>query len=151
MPTSFLTLALATLLVTAMAQPRACVRWQNSGGERARVGFRLPRHQCPKHPSRPNFPSTPHPVAGGYKPIDNAANDADVQAAATFAVGAIDSGLKLVNITSASRQVVAGLNYRLTLTAAPANGTATSTYEAVVYQPLGAAPLQLTSYKKVDG
>ena len=105
-------------------------------------------------PSRPTFPPPPHPshpVAGGYKPIDDAANDADVQAAATFAVGAIDSGLKLVNVASASKQVVAGLNYRLTFVAAPANSTATSTYESVVYQPLGAAPLQLTSYKKVEG
>lgn len=94
------------------------------------------------------------PVAGGYKPIANASNDAEVQEAATFAVNAIDPSLRLVNITSAATQVVAGLNYKLTLTAAPANGTTGGggTYDVVVYRPLGAdAKLQLTSSKKVDG
>ena len=95
------------------------------------------------------------PVAGGYKPVANAANDAEVQEAATFAVGAIDPTLRLVNVTAAATQVVAGLNYKLTLTAAPANGTAGGgggTYDVVVYRPLGAdAKLQLTSSKKVDG
>ena len=56
--------------------------------------------------------------------------------------------LKLVAITSAGRQVVAGTNYAVTLTAAPPNSTAAKAFDAVVFQPLPhtGQPLQLTSY-----
>jgi hypothetical protein len=53
-----------------------------------------------------------------------------------------------VAITSAGRQVVAGTNYAVTLTAAPPNSTAAKAFDAVVFQPLPhtGQPLQLTSY-----
>ena len=109
----------------------------------------LQRRQLPPPLPPPVFP--PGPVAGGYKPVPNAANDAEVTEAARFAVSQINARrngapLALVNVTRAATQVVAGLNYSITLTAAAPGTNDTKTFDAVVYRPLGAgAPLQLTS------
>ena len=58
------------------------------------------------------------PIVGGYKEV--ATDDAEVQAAAEFAVSEQkkkqdDDSLTLVSIEHAERQVVAGTNYRLCL------------------------------------
>lgn len=53
------------------------------------------------------------PVAGGFHkaPVD----DAEIKAAADFAVSAAPKKVKLAEIVSASQQVVAGMNYSLCL------------------------------------
>ena len=57
------------------------------------------------------------PIVGGYKEV--ATDDAEVVAAAEFAVGAQgeqqNATIKLVSVEHAERQVVAGTNYRLCL------------------------------------
>jgi len=74
--------------------------------------------------------------------------------------------LQLVRVVQAEQQVVAGMNYRMVIEAAPSNSSSTlaaaaasnagaaappkpALYTAVVYQPLGAGvPMQLTSWKE---
>ena len=161
-------------------------------------------------------------IAGGYKAVDGAANDATINEAAKFAVESVrrtlprvevffsfffrrrsfdrlfdlllllsfsypptsftslssskiqnkqaskarnGPPLQLVRVVQAEQQVVAGMNYRLVLEAAPSANSSSlaaaaanspssppqkpALYTAVVYQPLGAgAPMQLTSWKE---
>ncbi|WP_298610160.1 cystatin domain-containing protein [uncultured Thiothrix sp.] len=58
-------------------------------------------------------PSTPAPpqMVGGYSAVD--VNDAEVQTAAQFAAQAL--GSILTKVTKAEQQVVAGMNYKMSL------------------------------------
>ena len=91
--------------------------------------------------------------------MPDAANDAEVQEAATFATGAISAQrngppLTLVAVERAATQVVAGLNYDLTLLtssqATPSGPVQARKYHAVVYRPLGGGALQLTKFEEVQ-
>eukprot|EP00884_Botryococcus_braunii_P019845 jgi/Botrbrau1/6544/Bobra.40_2s0015.1 len=87
-------------------------------------------------------------MLGGYKKKTNFENDARTQEVANFAVAEIGkkkgSDVKLERIVDVSTQVVAGLNYQLLLQLDGGDNV-----EAVVYEPLGNKPLELTSYKEV--
>lgn len=91
-------------------------------------------------------------MLGGHKDVEDHENDARVQEVAQFAVQQIGEKtgkkLDLVKISSAKKQVVAGLNYVLVLETT-ADGTK-ETHEAHVYEPLGDQPMKLTASKKVD-
>jgi len=99
-------------------------------------------------------PSTPT-VTGGYQevPVDND----DVVAAASFAFETLQSnstyGLSTdatsYEVTSASRQVVAGLNIKMTLLFSDSSGACISTATAVVYDHFG--DMSLTSYEPTYG
>jgi hypothetical protein len=86
------------------------------------------------------------PLVGGYSFADATADD--VKAAAEFAVraqaGHESEPLALVTVTQAEKQVVAGLNYRLTLTVT--KGKKTVVAKAVVYHALD-SHYELTSWE----
>ena len=81
-------------------------------------------------------------VPGGFSAV--AVSDAQVQAAAKFAVATHDAKLKFQAVEKAQRQVVAGMNYRLTLKVDD-RGT-NRVAEAVVWQKLDGKH-ELTSWK----
>ncbi|KAL5066366.1 hypothetical protein RYX36_028103 [Vicia faba] len=85
---------------------------------------------------------------GGYIPITNI-NDPHVIEIAKFAVTQYDkqSGakLKFKKIIKGESQVVAGTNYRLTLSAG--EGSVSNIYEAVVWEKLWLHFRNLTSFK----
>ncbi|XP_058727946.1 cysteine proteinase inhibitor 1-like [Vicia villosa] len=85
---------------------------------------------------------------GGYRPIGNI-NDPHVIEIAKFAVTQYDkqSGakLKFKKVIKGESQVVAGINYRLTLSAG--EGSVTKIYEAVVWEKLWLHSRNLTSFK----
>lgn len=85
-------------------------------------------------PPYPNMP-TQQPLAGGITPVGN--YQTDVMTAARFAAGQL--GSQLISVNSAAKQVVAGINYHLTITLANQ-----SVYQVVVYQNLQ-NQFQLTS------
>ena len=85
-------------------------------------------------------------IPGGYSPV--ATTDADALAAAKFAVAKHDAKLSFQALEKAAHQVVAGMNYRLTLRVLDA-GKARSA-EAVVWRKLGDAGHELTSWKWLD-
>lgn len=70
---------------------------------------------CTSNPSATPQPSVPAPappqLAGGYSTVD--VNDAEVQNAAQFAAQSL--GGLLGKVTQAEQQVVAGMNYKLSL------------------------------------
>lgn len=81
------------------------------------------RGECPATPAPP-------PVVGGYAPI--AVSDAGVQAAARFAADTLSNGRKKLRaVHHAAAQVVAGMNYRMSI--ALNDGTR---YEVVVFRDL---------------
>jgi hypothetical protein len=88
------------------------------------------------------------PLVGGYSSAD--ATSDDVKAAAEFAVraqaGNESEPLALVTVAQAEKQVVAGLNYRLTLTVT--KGKKTVEAKVVVYHALD-SHYQLTSWEWV--
>lgn len=90
------------------------------------------------------------PIAGGYSEV--AANDPGVDRAARFAVSEEGRRLKravsLLAVRRAEQQVVAGLNYRLTLSVR--YGGRTREVRALVYQNLKDA-YSLTSWEAVAG
>lgn len=57
------------------------------------------------------------PIVGGYQKA--AVDDADIQAAADFAISAAPKKVKLDKIVSARQQIVAGVNYSLCLSVKP--------------------------------
>ena len=81
------------------------------------------------------------PIPGGYNP--RATTDADVLAAAKFAVAQQDAKLTFQALDKAAEQVVAGINYRLTLRVLDAGKARPA--EAVVWHKLGNAGYELTS------
>ncbi|MEN9360074.1 MAG: Aspartic acid proteinase inhibitor [Verrucomicrobiota bacterium] len=70
------------------------------------------------------------PICGGHAAV--AVDAAEVKAAAEFAVAQKATGATLVKIVSATQQVVAGMNYGLTLKIRTADGE--QTVETVVYR-----------------
>ena len=93
--------------------------------------------------------------AGGWKKAET--NDADVQAAAEFAVSAQkekqDGPLSLVSIKGAEKQTVAGINYKLCLEVKAADetdaGVESQSVQAVVYQNLQ-REYRLTSWEVAE-
>ena len=85
-------------------------------------------------------------LCGGYSPM--AADSKDVAAAAAFAVSAQSqrdkTPIKLITISQAEKQVVAGVNYRLTLIVG--QGALNRTVKAVVFQNLK-SKYSLTSWE----
>ncbi len=69
-------------------------------------------------------------LAGSYQ--DAALDAPEVTAAAKFAIEKQSPGAELVKIVSASQQVVAGMNYKLTLKIKTADGE--KTVDTVVYR-----------------
>lgn len=85
-------------------------------------------------------------VPGGFSLVPPP--DTQALAAAKFAVGAQDAKLVFQALEKAERQVVAGLNYRLTLRVTDAGASRRA--EAVVWQKLGNAGQELTSWRWLD-
>jgi hypothetical protein len=81
------------------------------------------------------------PMVGGYRAVST--DDAGVQAAAAFAAGQL--GGELGDVESAEQQVVAGMNYRITLSLSDGRK-----FNVVVYRPLR-GDMQLTSSESVGG
>ncbi len=86
------------------------------------------------------------PILGGFSPV--APTDADALAAAKFAVAKHDANLTFQAIEKAEQQVVAGMNYRMTLRVLDAGKARQAT--AVVWHKLGNAGHELTSWKWLD-
>ncbi|XP_058727937.1 cysteine proteinase inhibitor 5-like [Vicia villosa] len=90
-------------------------------------------------------------AAGGYNTITNI-NDPHVIEIANFAVTQYNkqSGakLKLKKVIKGEYQVVAGINYRLTLSAG--EGSVSEIYEAVVWEKSWLHFRNLTSFKPLD-
>jgi predicted neuraminidase len=86
------------------------------------------------------------PIPGGYSPV--APTDADALAAAKFAVAKHDAKLSFQALEKAAHQVVAGMNYRLTLRVLDAGKVRSA--DAVVWRKLGNAGHELTSWKWLD-
>ena len=84
-------------------------------------------------------------MPGGFSAVSE--RDAQALAAAKFAVSAHDAKLQFKAIEKVERQVVAGLNYRLTLKVA--DGGADRLAEAVVWQKLSGQH-ELTAWKWLD-
>lgn len=87
------------------------------------------------------------PVVGGYQKAKKL--DPEVIQAAGFAVKEQGEGFRLLKISKAEKQVVAGMNYRLRLKVAERSGDKEAKYDvtAVVYRDLD-GNLSLTSWKK---
>lgn len=84
-------------------------------------------------------------IVGGYAPVP--VEDADVQKVAAFAVGKLFSGSAVKwEIQEAQRQVVAGLNYDLTINASYQDNTSEKS-RIIVYDQFGF--LQVTSHKQI--
>ena len=86
------------------------------------------------------------PIVGGYSSV--ATTDADALAAAKFAVAQQDANLTLQALDKAAHQVVAGMNYRLTLRVLDAGKARPA--EAVVWRKLNNAGHELTSWRWLD-
>ncbi|CAI9773174.1 unnamed protein product [Fraxinus pennsylvanica] len=92
------------------------------------------------------------PILGGYEPIDNP-NDPTVIEIAKFAVAEHNkeakSNLKFQKVVKGESQVVAGINYRLVISAV--DGAAVQNYLAVVYEKPWQNFKNLTSFEKFSG
>lgn len=90
-------------------------------------------------------------IAGGYSAA--AVTDKDVKEAAAFAVSNKNAhsqqSFKLVQILKAERQVVAGMNYMLCMSATEGGGTKAETYDAIVYVDLQ-KKMELSHWAKSD-
>jgi predicted neuraminidase len=86
------------------------------------------------------------PIVGGFSPV--LLTDADALAAAKFAVAKQDAKLTFQAIEKAERQVVAGMNYRLTLRVL--DGPTPRRAETTVWQKLGNAGHELTAWKWLE-
>ncbi|KAJ4704048.1 Cysteine proteinase inhibitor [Melia azedarach] len=89
-------------------------------------------------------------LLGGWTPIKDL-NDPHVKEIGQFAVAEYNkqskADLKFQSVVKGESQVVAGINYRLILTAI--DGTATNKYEAVVWEKSWEHFRNLTSFKPV--
>lgn len=90
-------------------------------------------------------------IAGGYSAAP--VTDKDVIEAANFAVSNKNKFstqvFKLVKILKAERQVVAGMNYNLCMSATEGGGTKVETYDAIVYVDLQ-KKMELSHWGKGD-
>ncbi|KAK6269125.1 hypothetical protein QUC31_013285 [Theobroma cacao] len=93
------------------------------------------------------------PLLGGWTPIENI-KDPHVTEIAEFAVSEYNkqskSSLKLQKVVKGETQVVSGMNYRLVLKATD-GGSATKTYQAVVWEKAWQNYKNLTSFNPVKG
>ncbi|XP_047939798.1 cysteine proteinase inhibitor 1-like [Salvia hispanica] len=91
-------------------------------------------------------------IVGGWKPIDNP-NAPEIVEIAKFAISEYNkqkkTALDLVSVVKGESQVVAGINYRLVISAKDASAAAPKTYSAVVYSKPGPKSLKLTSFEKI--
>ncbi|GLU20569.1 hypothetical protein SLE2022_367600 [Rubroshorea leprosula] len=87
-------------------------------------------------------------IPGGWQPIKDL-NDTHVKEIAEFAVSEFNkqsnTTLKLNQIVKGEQQVVAGMNYRLTLNVS--DGAETKSYEATVWERPWLKSRELTSFK----
>ncbi|CAA3028511.1 cysteine proteinase inhibitor 1-like [Olea europaea var. sylvestris] len=92
------------------------------------------------------------PIVGGYKPIDNP-NDPTVIEIAKFAVDEHNkeakSNLEFQKVVKGESQVVAGINYKLVISAV--DGAAVQNYLAVIYEKPWQNFKSLTSFEKYAG
>lgn len=89
------------------------------------------------------------PAVGAYQKVSR--SQAEVKAAADFAVKDQGEAFRLVKIKKAEQQVVAGMNYRVKLKIAEKQGDKETKYSvtAVVYKDLD-GNYSLTSWDKID-
>jgi len=86
------------------------------------------------------------PIVGGFSPV--APTDANALAAAKFAVAKHDVKLTFQAIEKAEHQVVAGMNYRMTLRVL--DGPTRRRAETTVWQKLGNTGHELTAWKWLE-
>lgn len=106
----------------------ACANFDENGAD-------LSPHHSEQQPVKPAQP----PMPGGITPVDK--DNADAMLAGRFAAKQL--GSQLDSITSAAKQVVAGMNYHLTIKL-----TNRSIYRVVVYRNLQ-NQFQLTSSNRI--
>ncbi|KAK1269825.1 hypothetical protein QJS04_geneDACA005236 [Acorus gramineus] len=91
-------------------------------------------------------------ASGGWKPINAAENDKEVEEIGSFAVEEhnkeANAGLSFVRVVGGRTQVVSGTNYDLTISAKDVAGVL-GTYEALVWVKPWENFKKLTSFKKV--
>lgn len=91
-------------------------------------------------------------LVGGWTPLANV-GDPHVTEIAEFAVAEYNkqskTNLKLVKVVKGETQVVAGTNYRLALKAT--DGSATKTYQAIVWEKTWQNFRKLTSFNLING
>eukprot|EP00475_Leptophrys_vorax_P030891 TRINITY_DN46611_c0_g1_i1.p2 TRINITY_DN46611_c0_g1~~TRINITY_DN46611_c0_g1_i1.p2 ORF type:complete len:124 (+),score=11.94 TRINITY_DN46611_c0_g1_i1:59-430(+) len=92
-------------------------------------------------------------MPGAPKAVDGAANSAEVESIAKFAVDEHNkkqnSALRLVSVVSASKQVVAGVLTRVRLMVAEGEGGAHAEYEASVWEKPWEGFKELQSFEPV--
>lgn len=90
------------------------------------------------------------PLLGGWKPIDNP-NAPEVAKIAKFAVDEHNkkqhTSLSFVSVLKGESQTVAGVNYKLEISAKDGAAAAPKNYTAVVYSRVWENYLELTSFK----
>ncbi|KAG6416452.1 hypothetical protein SASPL_123882 [Salvia splendens] len=90
-------------------------------------------------------------IVGGWQPIANP-NAPEILKIAKFAISEHNkqknAALVLVSVVKGESQVVAGINYRLVISAKD-SAAAPKTYSAVVYSKPGPKSLKLTSFEKI--
>lgn len=131
-----------SLLVIAMFAAGACASPEDNppAPPRETATQVIPSSQ----PTAPAQPQERPVIVGGYSPAS--ATDAGVVAAQKLAVDEIykrDPQRGIVETVSAEQQVVAGMNYRLTI-----KMTGVNRYRVVVYKPLQ-GEMQVTSFEKL--
>ncbi|KAK1273626.1 Cystatin-1 [Acorus gramineus] len=91
-------------------------------------------------------------ASGGWRPIVAAENDKEVEDIGKFAVEEhnkeANAGLSFVRVVGGRTQVVAGVNYDLTISARDMAGV-TGTYEAQVWVKAWENFKKLTSFKRL--
>ncbi|KAL1560018.1 cysteine proteinase inhibitor 1-like [Salvia divinorum] len=95
-------------------------------------------------------------IVGGWQPIANP-KAPEIVKIAKFSVSEHNkqknTSLVLVSVVKGESQVVAGINYRLVISAkdASASAAAPKAYSAVVYSKAAPRSLHLTSFEKIKG
>lgn len=96
----------------------------------------------------------PSPLTGGWRPIDNP-NDAAVVKIAKFAVTEHNkeakTSLVFKKVVKGEQQVVAGMNYRLVISAVDSGAVVPKTYKAVVYSRSWENVQKLISFEEFAG
>ncbi|KAL6531727.1 hypothetical protein OROMI_028090 [Orobanche minor] len=89
-------------------------------------------------------------IVGGWQPIANP-NTPDIVEIAKFAVAEHNkeknTSLVFVSVVKGEKQVVAGMNYKLVISAEDGAAAAPKNYTAVVYFNIASKSLELTSFE----
>ncbi|KAG6394140.1 hypothetical protein SASPL_144719 [Salvia splendens] len=92
------------------------------------------------------------PIVGGWRPIGNS-NAPEIVEIAKFAVSEHNkqahASLVFVTVVKGETQVVAGINYKLQISAKDGSAAAPKTYSAVVYSRAAPKSLELTSFEPI--